>query len=489
MKKFVVSSEYSGEYIRESDTYIQFGDTFSSFQCVLCSQNGFSSSFEIFGKKRDVPKKLKNFLLNSENKQKKLKKQKINVTVDGPEIKDFKLSAENEKNSQDPKPIKARIGLWIHLNCSEISGDVLRDIEGVIEKKTGDLISEIKGVSHENLRNEILIKIRRKEVFEGFRFKDLGYCLGKRICLEYPFVESANIRIVSNQAAVKEESIFAEYIYNERDRKAKVLHDESVSKFYACKMCQNATPEHICIITPDHPSVCGTIYWQEAKAFEAVNPDGPISGFEKGNNENSITGEYSGINKKISEETKGRIKNLNLYSLFVNPHTTGACTEIIAFAIPELNGFGLIDRMSPAPALNGLTFEELKATISGGTQIPGFRGVGEPYLYSPNFFKKESGWENVVWITSSLKNKILKGMDVPEIESIPTENEAKSVNKLKSYYENRSKNSRECEKLPKKSDETRMSIEFSSLPLIEKTESGNEIIKIPNVKISKLSNR
>lgn len=452
------SSEYCGEYIRNSDIFIRFGEPYPAFQCVSCKGDFLEFDFS---------------------------NNRIKIRVTGPEITDF-VKSENEQF------IKAGIGIRIYLKIPGFSDDVLQNIESIIEKKIGDLISEIKGVSHENLRDEIVIKIRKAEVENGLSFEKIGYCLSKLILRDYQYVDFVYTEIITDQISVNKELEIVKRIYEKRDKAAKMLRDENVSKFYLCKMCQNATPEHVCIITPDRPSVCGTIHWQEAQAFETVDPFGSISGFEKGEILNEKSGEYSGINEAMKTETKGKIKKLSLYSLYENPHTTGASVNIIAFAIPELNGFGIIDRQTDFPTVNGLTFENLKASVSGGIQIPGFMGIGEPYLYSPNFFKKEGGWRNVVWISSKLKEKVIdktENREIAEIiKTIPTENDVADIYELKKYYKF---DEREIKEIYTEKPENmkKMKIEFLSIPIIENYENESKKqnirkIKIPNVKIT-----
>ncbi|MCL2863263.1 MAG: acetyl-CoA decarbonylase/synthase complex subunit beta, partial [Methanimicrococcus sp.] len=196
----------------------------------------------------------------------------------------------------------------------------------------------------------------------------------------------------------------------------------------------------VCVITPDRPSVCGTINWFEARAACLSNPDGPVFEIEKGELIDAKSGEYSGVSVAVVAGSGGENNRILLYSLTEAPHTTGSVFDIIAFVIPETGGIGLIDRASKAPSVNGMTFNEMEIFTGYGQQIPGFAGIGETYMLSEKFLQKEGGWENIVWISQSLKEKTIKKIQAsnPEkyekllntISKIPSENDALNVNEL-----------------------------------------------------------
>lgn len=384
-----VSPLFCGEYIRDRDTFARFGGQKNAFQCVRLTDP------EDIG---DI------------------------VSVSGPDLSDM-TKTESEKP----------LGLIVTVAGEKLT-EADRDVEAVVEKCIPDILSEIKGLSWMHTRDDIEVRVSDEAVEKGLDLKRIGAFLSARLKEKFTFIEKAAVRILTDPEEAGKEAEKARKIYAERDRTALSLHDEDVDRFYFCKICQNACPAHICVISPDHPPVCGTIGWPEAKAFEKAEPEGPISGVLKGICKNALAGEYEGIGARMAEESGGVIERLALYDVFRNPHTTGGCAEIIVFPIPETGGVGLLDRQSAIAAVNGLSFEELNATVSGGRQIPGFQGVGFTYLRSPRFLAAGGGWSLVGWMTESLKKR-LSGL-LPEetarlIETIPTEKNAPDMKALK----------------------------------------------------------
>ena len=231
--------------------------------------------------------------------------------------------------------------------------------------------------------------------------------------------------------------------YKSSDERTLPLHDENVEKFYGCKICQTGCPAHICIITPDRPPACGTTDWFEAAKSALEDPNGPVFEIEKGELLDPNGGEYEGVNKAVFLESGGEIEKILLYSLIENPHTTATLFDIVAFYIPEQSGIGLIDRQTKTKSVSGLTFEETAVFTGYGQQISGFSGVGEMYLLSDKFMQKEGGFENVVWMTESLKNKLVQkigsegsdryGKLLKRIQKIPTEKEVGNLTALEEY--------------------------------------------------------
>jgi acetyl-CoA decarbonylase/synthase complex subunit beta len=317
-------------------------------------------------------------------------------------------------------------------------------LEAVVEKKLGDIVNLISGVSHEYTRDRIEIRISAGAVKNGLTFEKMKTFISEMLLKEFPFIEAVSVHIYTDREAVKAGLKIARKIYEKRDERAISMHDEEAGKFYGCKICQISSPSHVCIITPDRPSVCGTINWFEAAASAAANPDGPVFEIEKGEVLDEAGGEYAGVNRALITESGGENERVLLYSLIENPHTTGSVFEIVAFFIPEINGIGLIDRSSKTPSVNCLTFEEMMIFTGYGAQISGFSGVGEMYLLSEKFMRKEGGWENVVWISHSLKDKLIQKIEsknpkryeklLSRIRLIPTEKDVKNLDALADYW-------------------------------------------------------
>ncbi|MDV0445711.1 Carbon monoxide dehydrogenase/acetyl-CoA synthase subunit alpha [Methanimicrococcus sp. At1] len=419
-EKITASPETSGEHIRDEDVFVVLGGAEDGFQLVSADDKIERSDY-------------------------------FDEYLVGPELEELGKAAPFGLIVQ--MKIKDETALKI-----QKSGAVLKeDLEAVVEKKLGDIFNLISGVSHEHTRDRIEIKISIDAVKEGITFEKIEAFVSEMILEEFPFIEAVLIRIYTDKEAVSAGLEIARQKYMRRDERSLCVHDEDAERFYGCKICQISSPAHICVITPDRPSVCGTINWFEAGAAAAANPDGPVFEIEKGDVLDESGGEYSGVNNAVLAGSGGENDRFLLYSLVENPHTTGSVFDIIAFYIPEANGVGLIDRQTKTPSVNCLTFEEMAIFTGYGQQISGFSGVGETYLFSDKFMQKEGGWDNVVWMSQSLKDKLIQkiqaeketGKETEEkaeektekyskllekIQKIPTEKDAENLKALDDFW-------------------------------------------------------
>jgi CO dehydrogenase/acetyl-CoA synthase beta subunit len=408
-----VSELYVGESIRANDIFATFGDTAPAFQLAATAET-----------------------LNKANKS------------NNSFLENFSKAAESLENSEKTSAFGLIIRIQIKENQIEMKDGISNsDLEAVIEKKIGDFLNMISGVMHEYTRDKIEIVVGKKAVATGLTFEKIERFLSESVLEEFPFVETADVFITTDSKNVAEGIKIAREIYKARDERALSLRDEDVKQFYGCKICQNGVPAHVCVITPDRPSVCGTINWFEAGASCLANLDGPIFEIEKGERIDENGGEYSGVNEAVKIGSGGENERVLLYSILEKPHTTGAVFDIIAFYIPEVNGIGLVDRNTKAPTVNWMTFQEMSDFTGYGTQISGFSGVGKTYLFSDKFLQKEGGWENVVWMAKSLKDEmLLKIKSMPEneltakwkklekrISEIPTEADVSNIKELENY--------------------------------------------------------
>ncbi|WNY22838.1 Carbon monoxide dehydrogenase/acetyl-CoA synthase subunit alpha [Methanimicrococcus hongohii] len=419
-EKIIAAPETAGEHIRDEDTFVVLGGSEDGYQLVTAVGVKQVEST----KSTDV-----------EN-------------VDGLDLFDEYLVGPELERLGKTSPfgliVRIKIKDEIEKIISKASAVSEKDLEAVVEKKLGDIFNLISGVSHEHTRDQIEIKISTDAVKNGITFEKIEGFVNETLLEEFPFIESVSVRIYTDKESVAAGLEIARGIYEKRDERALTLHDEETEKFYGCKICQISSPAHVCVITPDRPSVCGTINWFEAGASVLANPGGPVFEIDKDELLDQTGGEYSGVDRAVFSESGGENEKIQLYSLIENPHTTGSVFEIIAFYIPELNGIGLIDRQTKTQSVNCLTFEEMAIFTGYGQQISGFSGIGEMYLLSDKFMQKEGGWESVVWIADSLKNKLIqkiKSADskkyeklLDRVQKIPTEKDVGNLKELEEYW-------------------------------------------------------
>jgi acetyl-CoA decarbonylase/synthase complex subunit beta len=340
------------------------------------------------------------------------------VSIVGPDL--------NELKEGDSHPYAVLI---------EVAGKMVeKDLESVIERRVHDFSNYIEGYMHLNQRYDIWCRISKKAYNKGLNsFKWIGLALAKLYKAEMPFIEKIQITFYTDPEKVKEIYEQALKVYEARDARARGLRDEDVDTFYSCVLCQSFAPQHVCIITPQRVSLCGAINWFDARAAARVDPKGPIIPVEKGECLDSIRGEYTGANEIVEKRSLGANKRFWLYSAFGFPHTSCGCFETILFYIPEVDGFGCVDRGFKTPTVNGLPFSSMATQVGGGIQTEGFLGIGMEYYRSPKFMQADGGWNRVVWIVSTLRARIEDAIPAHLKDKIATEKEASDIESLKKF--------------------------------------------------------
>ncbi|MHA1840055.1 MAG: CO dehydrogenase/CO-methylating acetyl-CoA synthase complex subunit beta [Candidatus Ranarchaeia archaeon] len=323
-----------------------------------------------------------------------------------------------------------RLGIII-----EVAGKRLEeDLESVIERRIHDFVNYIEGMMHLNQRYDIHIRISKRSFKKGLRkFEPVGKILLKLFKNELPIIEKMQVTFVTDQEKVESMWDEAMAVYEARDKKAEGLTDEEVDAFYGCSLCQSFAPTHLCAITPQRYSNCGAISWFDGRAAARVDPKGPLFRIDKGECIDAENGEYSGVNQAFKEKSLGQVQRVWLYSAFEYPHTSCGCFEAVAFSIPEVNGLGVIHRDFKGTAVNGLPFSSMADTTAGGRQVPGFHGISFNYMKSPKFLKSDGGWNRIVWIPKSVKERV--GKYIPENirDKIPTEEDVSNLDELRAF--------------------------------------------------------
>ncbi len=345
------------------------------------------------------------------------------VTVIGPDLKDL------------PEGGNVPFGIYI-----EVAGKAIEeDLEGVTERRIHEYLNFIEGIMHLNQRYDIWIRVSKKSFQKGLNsFTYLGKVLARLYKSELPFIEKIQITFITDPAKVKEMHNQATEIYEARDAKARGMKDEEVDTFYGCTLCQSFAPTHMCIITPQRYSNCGSISWFDGRASAQVDPKGPVFAINKGEMLDAEKGEFSGINESIKQKTLGAVDKVWMYTGFGYPHTSCGCFEAMAFYIPEVEGYGIVDRGFKGVTVNGLAFSTLADSGAGGRQVDGFHGIAIEYIRSPKFLQADGGWDRVVWMPQSIKDRVKDFMPKEAIANVATENDAKTVDELTTFLKEKS---------------------------------------------------
>jgi len=340
------------------------------------------------------------------------------IMIVGPDIKDMAVGSSHP------------FGIFV-----EVAGQQLEEgLESVVERRIHAFCNYIEGFMHLNQRYDIWLRLSKKSFQKGLNsFTFIGKVLQRLFKSELPIIEKIQITFLTDPANVKEMLRDALSVYEARDAKARGLKDEEVDKFYGCTLCQSFAPTHVCVITPQRYSNCGSISWFDARASARVDPKGPVFEIEKGELIDPVKGEYSGVNEVVKKKSLGEVTRVWLYTGFGYPHTSCGCFEGAAFYIPEVDGFGIVHRGFKDVTINGLPFSTIADSTAGGRQVDGFHGISIEYMRSPKLLQADGGWKRIVWMPSTVKERVQNFIPSELVDKIPTETEVKSLDDLKNF--------------------------------------------------------
>ncbi|MFH1328005.1 MAG: CO dehydrogenase/CO-methylating acetyl-CoA synthase complex subunit beta [Candidatus Bathyarchaeota archaeon] len=379
----------------------------------------------------------------------RIRKPSMHVELGGPNIKEqfellrIKSSGEIEDGKvavigPDVDGIKEGSSIPFGIYIEAAGKELEVDMEGVMERRIHDFCNWIEGLMHLNQRDTIWLRLDKKSVKKGLTFKLIGQVLQKLYKTELPIIEKLQITFLTDPAEVQKRFNEAREIYEKRDARVRGMTDDDVDVFYGCSLCQSFAPSHVCVITPQRYANCGAISWLDGRAAAKVDPKGPLFEIQKGQVIDPFAGEYDGPNKILKEKSLGEISRVQLYTAFGYPHTSCGCFECTTFYIPECDGLGIIHRDFKGCTPSGLTFGAIADSTAGGRQIDGFHGLSFEYMRSPKFLQVDGGWNRIIWMPSEVKEKLKEYIPQDLFEKIPTENDAKKIDKLKSFLETHS---------------------------------------------------
>jgi acetyl-CoA synthase len=198
--------------------------------------------------------------------------------------------------------------------------------------------------------------------------------------------------------------------YEQRDRRSAGMTDESVEEFYSCALCQSFAPNHICIIKPERPGLCGAYTWLDGKSSYEIDPTGPNQPVKKGQVLDPVKGQWQGVNEFVVRASNQTVEKFNAYTLMEYPETSCGCFECIIAILPEANGFIIVNREYNGMTPTGMSFSTLAGSVGGGVQSPGFMGIGRKYIVSKKFISADGGLKRIVWMPSELKEALREEM-------------------------------------------------------------------------------
>jgi len=285
--------------------------------------------------------------------------------------------------------------------------EMQEDFEGILERQIHRYLNNATGVMHIGQRHLAWIRISKSTYEAGFRLRHFGNIIHAKIHDEYGRIaDKVAVRIVTDQAEIDKLLEVATASYQERDARIAGLTDEEVDVFYSCTLCQTFAPNHVCVVSPERPGLCGAYSWLDCKAAYQISPEGCNQPIPKGRVIDAEMGEWENVNKFVYEHSNRTVERYCQYSLMNNPMTSCGCFECIVCIVPEANGVLVVNREYGGMTPIGMSFSTLAGQVGGGVQTPGFLGIGRRYILSKKFISYEGGFPRIVWMPKELKDEM-----------------------------------------------------------------------------------
>jgi len=307
-------------------------------------------------------------------------------------------------NGKDIDAVKqgGAIDLGIHVKVA--GRKMKKDFEGILERRIHNYCNEAMGFMHTGQRDLVWCRISKEAYKAGFRLRHIGVILHGKLHDEFGgIVDKIAVSVTTVASEVQALIDRGRPVFEARDERVAGMTDESVDTFYSCTLCQSFAPNHVCIISPERLGLCGAYNWLDGQASYEITPTGPNQPVPKGKCLNERTGEWENVNKFVYENSNRNIERYSQYSLMQFPMTSCGCFECILAIVPEANGVMVVNREYPGQTPIGMPFSTLAGSVGGGTQTPGFLGVGRLYLASRKFISAEGGLPRLVWMPKELK--------------------------------------------------------------------------------------
>ncbi len=290
--------------------------------------------------------------------------------------------------------------------------EMQEDFEGILERQIHMYINHASGVMHMGQRELTWIRISKNAYEAGLRLDHLGRMLHAKLHDDFgQIADKIAVRLITEKAELKRLTESAEEAYQARDAKLAGMKDEDVDVFYSCTLCQTFAPNHVCVVSPERPGLCGAYDWLDCKAAKQINPTGCNQPIEKVKTLSAEKGEWEGVNQFVYENSGRNVERYCQYSIIDNPATSCGCFECIVAMVPEANGVMIVNREYEGMTPIGMPFSTLAGQVGGGVQTPGFLGVGRRYLLSQKFISNEGGLARLVWMPNELKEEMREDLE------------------------------------------------------------------------------
>ena len=290
----------------------------------------------------------------------------------------------------------------------EVAGRKMQpDFEPVLERQLHTFMNEAQGIWHMGQRDIIWVRFSKDAVKAGFRVEHIGHILHAMYHEHFAnIIDKVQIKIFSEEKNVLKLREMARKVYQQRDERIAGMVDEDVDTFYSCTLCQSFAPNHVCVVSPQRPGLCGAYSWLDCRAAYEITPAGPNQPILKGNCIEPTIGQWDKINAFVLKTSGGNVERMSQYSMITDPMTSCGCFECIAAVLPSTGGIMIVNREFAEMTPCGMKFSTLAGTVGGGNQTPGFIGHSKHYINSKKFIAAEDGIKRIVWMPTMLKDEI-----------------------------------------------------------------------------------
>ena len=290
----------------------------------------------------------------------------------------------------------------------EVAGRKMQtDFEPVLERQIHTFMNEAQGLWHMGQRDINWVRISKDAAKAGFKLEHIGKLLHAMYHEQYSSIlDKVQVKIYTNEKQVVSLREQAHAVYAERDARLAGMTDEDVGTFYSCTLCQSFAPNHVCVVSPERPGLCGAYSWLDCRAAYEIVPTGPNQPISKGNCIEPTIGQWDKVNAFVLKASGGGVERMSQYSMIIDPMTSCGCFECISAVLPSTGGIMIVNREFAEMTPCGMKFSTLAGTVGGGNQTPGFIGHSKHYINSRKFIGAESGIRRIVWMPTMLKEEI-----------------------------------------------------------------------------------
>jgi acetyl-CoA synthase len=325
------------------------------------------------------------------------------TSVDMAEVEDGVIELIGPDIDTVPEGSALPLAIWV-----EVAGRKMQaDFEPILERQIHHLLNGAEGLWHMGQRDIIWTRVSKAAFERGFRLAHYGEILHAKLLSGYPaIVDKVRVTLITDAAEVERRLAHARTVYDERNRRLAAMTDESVDTFYSCLLCQSFAPNHVCVISPERPGLCGAYNWLDGRAAFEIDNTGPNQPVPKGAVFDAQKGVFEGVTAYVATGSHKTIPRVCAYSIMDSPMTSCGCFEVICAYVPDLNGVMAVSREYPGETPVGMRFSTLAGNVGGGVQTPGFIGCGKTYLSSKKFLLAEGGVKRLAWMPKDLKEQL-----------------------------------------------------------------------------------